>query len=43
MKQKKNIKNPYATLQGGQIRAPHSQEGQPKATATKGNDLRAKR
>lgn len=33
-------KNPYATLKGGIIKAPHGEKDQPKATVVKGTDLR---
>ena len=41
----KNIsqKNPYATNRGGKLNAPHAPAlGDPRATVTKGDDLRRK-
>ena len=35
--------SPYATNKGGVIKAPHGVGDQPKATVTKGNDLRVKK
>lgn len=37
---KQNKKNPYATVSGGKIQAPHK-EANPKAVVTVGSDLRA--
>jgi hypothetical protein len=34
-------KNPYATNQGGVIKAPQPVKDQPKATVVKGGDLRS--
>ena len=39
-KQQTKKKNPYATVAGGIIRAPHTEQDKPKATTTRGNDLR---
>lgn len=36
-------KNPYATNRGGKVNAPHNPSaGDPRATVTKGDDLRRK-
>ena len=41
MKEKKPFKNPYATNRGGKIAAPSEvAKGDPRATVTKGDDLR---
>ncbi len=34
--------NPYATNEAGKIKAPKGKPEQPKATSTKGNDLRVR-
>lgn len=39
-KEQTKKKNPYATLEGGMISAPHAVKDKPKATTTRGNDLR---
>ena len=35
--------NPYATVSGAPIQAPHTQKGTPKATVRRGDDLRVKK
>lgn len=41
MKETKITKNPYATNRGGKITSPHEvAKGDPRATVTKGDDLR---
>ena len=41
MKENKITKNPYATNRGGKIASPHNlTKGEPRATVTKGEDLR---
>ena len=40
MKHQKNGKNPYATNCGGKIQAPNPVANEPRATVTKGDDLR---
>jgi hypothetical protein len=43
MKNSKNTKNPYVTNRGGRIEAPTAPaSGDPRATVTKGDDLRRK-
>lgn len=43
MKDKKQKQNPYATVAGGKITAPHAPAADPKATRRTGTDLRAKK
>ncbi len=40
---KKNQTSVYATNKGGKITSPKKQTGEPKATLTRGNDLRNKK
>lgn len=40
MKAKRTGKNPYATVGGGRIEAPHTPREEPKATRRTGTDLR---
>lgn len=40
MKHQTNEKNPYATNRGGKIQAPHPVKDEPRATVTRGDDLR---
>ena len=43
MKEKANVKNPYATNKGGKIDAPYKQSDEPKSTVTtNAKDLRVK-
>ncbi len=39
-KEQSKKKNPYATMEGGLITAPHVVKDKPKATTTRGSDLR---
>ena len=39
-KEQTKKKNPYATMEGGMISAPHAVKDKPKATTIRGNDLR---
>ncbi len=43
MKQKTTQSNPYATLRGGKIEAPHKPKDEPKVSRKNGSDLRVKR
>ncbi len=43
MKKSNQPKNPYATLRGGRIEAPHKPKEEPRTTRTTGSDLRVKR
>ncbi len=43
MKEKTKQPNPYATLRGGKIEAPHKAKDEPRTTRKDGNDLRVKR
>ena len=43
MKDKKQKKNPYATVGGGKITAPNAPVSDPKATRRTGTDLRVKK